>query len=394
MELTNKQQEGLKIALDRYSKGERYTVIAGYAGTGKSTLVRFIISELKGRYNITDGDIVFSAFTGKACTVLQKMGNKNVETLHKLLYNHVLMPDGKYARMRRAKIEYSIVIVDECSMIPKEMVDLLLAHRAYIIFCGDPFQLPPVKADDGNTLLDSPHIFLDEIMRQAADSEIIQLSMKIRNREPINYFKGNEVQIIPKSEVTNGHLTWADIIICATNKTKNTFNKQMRFLLDKTGILADGDKVICSHNYWDVVDENENALVNGTIGYVRAPMRAVKNYPSFLYPNQILNIITVDFESEDGNDFGEIELDELRVQTGQSTLTGQEKYKIGRSKKYKDSMPYEFDYGYAITCHKSQGSEWEKVLIIEETFPFAEEDHARWLYTAVTRSSGKVVLVR
>ena len=85
MELTQKQLEGLEIALKRFQEGEKYTVISGYAGTGKSTLVRFIIAALE-QYGIKEDDVVYTAFTGKATQVLQKKGNKNVSTLHKLLY--------------------------------------------------------------------------------------------------------------------------------------------------------------------------------------------------------------------------------------------------------------------------------------------------------------------
>jgi ATP-dependent exoDNAse (exonuclease V) alpha subunit len=79
---------------------------------------------------------------------------------------------------------------------------------------------------------------------------------------------------------------------------------------------------------------------------------------------------------------------------GKTSLDWKEKYKIGKNPKYRGTLPFEFLYGYAITCHKAQGSEWDKVLVLEEKFPFDKTEHARWLYTAVTRSSSKLVLVR
>ena len=114
MELTKKQQEGLELALQRYRDGYQYTVIAGYAGTGKSTLVKFIISALSQEFGIDpDKDVVFTSFTGKATQVLQKKGNHNVSTLHKLLYKHYPLPNGGYRRERVDFLEYKIVVVDE-----------------------------------------------------------------------------------------------------------------------------------------------------------------------------------------------------------------------------------------------------------------------------------------
>ena len=175
MILTKKQEEGLKAAVVRHRAGEKYTVIAGYAGTGKSTLVRSIIDAL----DVEEDRICYSAFTGKAAEVLRKKGNKNVSTLHKLLYEHIPRPAGGFFRKPKATIDYDIVVVDEVSMAPKSLMELLFNHRVYVICLGDPFQLPPIDKDEDNGLLDHPHVFLDEIMRQEQESEIIQLTMKI-----------------------------------------------------------------------------------------------------------------------------------------------------------------------------------------------------------------------
>ena len=109
MVLTAKQEEGLRIALDRYHAGEKFTVISGYAGTGKSTLVRFIIEAL----NIDEEDVVYTAFTGKAAEVLHKKGNKNAMTLHKLLYDSFPKGDGTFFKKPKALIDYKFIVVDE-----------------------------------------------------------------------------------------------------------------------------------------------------------------------------------------------------------------------------------------------------------------------------------------
>ena len=280
MELNEKQKQGLEIAVDRYKRGERCTIIAGYAGTGKSTLVKFIISALPNINPQTD--VVYTSFTGKATQVLAKKGNKNTSTLHKLLFISHPRPDGTYTRIPVTTIPYKIVVVDEISMVPKSLIQKLASYRVHVIGLGDPFQLPPVNKNEDNHLLDNPHIFLDEIMRQEEGNEIIDLSMKIRKGEPIDYFKGKNIQIINKSELSTGMLQWADQILVATNETRKAINAQMRDLLGHTGDPEDGDKIICYRNYWEDECQGGSALVNGTIGTISNSYNSFVTIPGFL----------------------------------------------------------------------------------------------------------------
>ena len=396
MELNEKQKNGLTLALQRYKNKEKYTVIAGYAGAGKSTLVRFIIEELK-TYGVKETDVCFACFTGKAAQVLLKKGNKNVITLHKLLYKSIPKESGGFVRIPNPSIPYKIVVVDEVSMAPKTLMDLLFKHNVYVICLGDPFQLPPVDKKEDNHLLDAPHIFLDEIMRQAQESEIIQLSMAIRENRPIEAFQGKEVQILNKEELNTGMLTWADQILVATNATRVSINAQMRKLLNFGEKPQDGDKIICLRNYWDCFSDNEEPLVNGTIGILKDSFLTKRYLPSIVKSTDGLShidLIMGDFISDSGMYFHSLEMDKKMIDTGEFSLDWKTVYQLNRNPKTRDIPPLEFTYGYAITCHKAQGSEWDKVLVIEEKFPFDKLEHARWLYTAVTRSSEKLVLVR
>ena len=396
MELNEKQKNGLTLALQRYKNKEKYTVIAGYAGAGKSTLVRFIIEELK-TYGVKETDVCFACFTGKAAQVLLKKGNKNVITLHKLLYKSIPKESGGFVRIPNPSIPYKIVVVDEVSMAPKTLMDLLFKHNVYVICLGDPFQLPPVDKKEDNHLLDAPHIFLDEIMRQAQESEIIQLSMAIRENRPIEAFQGKEVQILNKEELNTGMLTWADQILVATNATRVSINTQMRKLLNFGEKPQDGDKIICLRNYWDCFSDNEEPLVNGTIGILKDSFLTKRYLPSIIKSTDGLShidLIIGDFISDSGMYFHSLEMDKKMIDTGEFSLDWKTVYQLNRNPKTRDIPPLEFTYGYAITCHKAQGSEWDKVLVIEEKFPFDKIEHARWLYTAITRSSEKLVLVR
>ena len=393
MILTRKQAEGLLISIDRYDAGKKYTVISGYAGSGKSTLVRFIIEAL----DVDENDICYCAFTGKAAEVLRKKGNKNVCTLHKLLYESIPKPTGGFFRKPKLQLGYKVIVVDEVSMAPKTLIDLLFTHHVYVICLGDPGQLPPIDKNEDNHLLDHPHIFLDEIMRQAQESEIIQLTMKIRHQEPIDYFDGKEVKIIPYSELNTGVLQWGDQILTATNAKRQAINNQMRQLLNYPDIPVDGDKVICLRNYWDDFSEEGDPLINGTIGILKNSFQTWRQIPPIVRSNiKKFDVLTSDLVIPDTNDvYNLVDMDHQMILTGNKCCDWKLSYKLGRLRsKYGEIVPKEFAYAYAITCHKAQGSEWNNVVVLEEQFPFDKNEHARWLYTACTRSSKKLVLVR
>lgn len=395
MILTDKQEKGLNIAIERYRNKEKYTVISGYAGSGKSTLVKFIVAALGSCGIDPDTQVCYAAYTGKACQVLQKKGNPNVSTLHRLLYKSVPKPDGTFYRIKVTEIPYKVIIVDEVSMAPKELMSLLFSFPVHVICLGDPGQLPPINPDDDNHLLDHPHIFLDEIMRQAAESEIIRLSMDIREGRKIDFSNGKEVIVIPKQELVTGMYEWADQIICAKNETRTSINAHMRQLLGRGDKPEDGDKIICLRNEWEEIGSEGNPLVNGTIGYLKNCFLTERYIPRYLGFNKpSIEILSGDFISDSNEYYPSLDIDNQMILTGEGQLDWKIKYRLGKNPKTIDMVPKEFTYGYAITGHKSQGSEWDKVLLIEENFPFGKEEHKRWLYTGVTRAAEKLVLVR
>ena len=96
---------------------------------------------------------------------------------------------------------------------------------------------------------------------------------------------------------------------------------------------------------------------------------------------------------EDGV-FEDVIIDYQALKEGKPFLTSEESYKVWKNQLARSLEPIEFNYGYAITGHKAQGSQWDRVLVFEENFPFDKTEHARWLYTACTRASERLVLVR
>lgn len=378
MILTSGQEKGLKIAVERYRNREPYTCIAGYAGSGKSTLVSHIVDALR----ISRLDVCYIAYTGKASLVLKEKGCENSMTAHRLLYYSKEKPDGTFEHKPRAKLEYNykLIVVDEVSMIPTEMWELLLSHKIHVIALGDPGQLPPIEGE--SEILAHPHVFLDEIVRQAQDSEIIRLSMDIREGLPLKLHKGNEVVIIPKNKLNDAYYIGADQIIAAKNITRSDINwkcRQIKFGPDVPMYPIDNDKVICLKNYWDVVSTQQDPAINGMIG----------NLHNIKYKHGIpkyKDIMFADFCIGDNNKFHDLFMDYSLFTEGKQTINN-ENWKDFRG----SPKPLLFDYAYCITCHKSQGSEFDKVLVFNEYMKGT--DWRRWAYTACTRAKKKLIIV-
>ena len=391
MILSKKQEAGLAVAVARYKNHERYTCISGYAGSGKSTLVKFIISALPGID--PEEDVCYACYTGKAAQVLLKKGNKNVSTLHKLMYESIPRPDGTFFHRPVSAIQYKIIVIDEVSMVPGSMWKQLLKYQSYILALGDPFQLPPVSKDDTNDILDKPHVFLDEIHRQAQESEIIRVSMDIRAGKDISLLDGNEVKIYSTADFTEPMLLWADQVLVGTNATRVNINNVMRRLLGRDSGPQAGDKVICLRNEWDITADNGDPLVNGTIGFLKNPYNTFIKMPYYL-GGDTFDVLQSQFVSDSGAEFPVIMMDKKMIMTGEKCCDFKTAWKISQNKKFAWMLPKEFTYGYAITTHKAQGSQWDKVLIVEEKFPFDKTEHARWLYTALTRAVEKAVIIK
>ena len=395
MQLTNKQELGLKLAVSRYKAHEAYTTISGYAGTGKSTLIKFIIAAL----GLEPEQVCYVAYTGKAAQVLKQKGCPNPITAHKLLYKAKPMPNGTYKFEPKLSLEgeYEIIVVDEVSMLPKEMWMRLLSHRIHVIACGDPFQLPPIDKDSDNHVLDKPHVFLDEIMRQAYDSEIIRFSMWIREGNPISQFpaSGSQVMMVSPDQIVTGMYDWADQILCATNAKRNEVNTFMRQIKGFGPEPQIGDKIISLRNQWEFLSNSiadPAPLTNGTIGVIERADRTYIRPPYWICDRNIPVLYTTMID-ENSDRFDYIPIDYTSLTTGEKFLTGKQEFQMRKSNKCPDP-PFEFAYAYGITCHKSQGSEWDKVLVYEERFPYEKEEHARWAYTAATRASEKLVWIK
>lgn len=235
-------------------------------------------------------------------------------------------------------------------------------------------------------------------MRQSLQSDIIKATLDIRQGKNLDYQKGNDIQVLKKEYLTDNMLTWASQIICAKNDTRTSINNQMNEILgfDKN-TLSNGQKIICLRNYWEILSVNGNPLINGTIGTIENVRIRDRKIFRTLGGGTIKGVLC-NFHTEDGDVFRNLFFDRQQILTG---FKQEIDYRLVNKIKmvYKSlgkpsPIPLEANFGYAITCHKAQGSTFDKVLVWEEGFPFDREEHQRWLYTACTRPSDKLLLFK
>ena len=401
-ELTADQKNADSLIKDWYYNSTRQVfVLAGYAGTGKSTLLKYSITETLGL--IPDQSVAFVTPTGKAATVLIRQGI-SATTLHRLIYQSITQEteievNGKKIKIeklsfkRRENIDKStkLIVLDEASMVSDDVMYDLLQFGVKMIICGDNAQLPPVEGL--NTYLKEPDFTLRQIVRQQLDNPIIKLSQMAREGIYIPYGRyGDSVSVLNKRFFTGEKrrhcLTTADQIICGINKTRTAINNEIRSMLNRGPFPESGDKLICTLNNWEQFIDSDFRfnLVNGIIGTVYNPFYDSSTGLGFMQ-------FKVDF-------LDELCPEALPFDTGIFT-DGRYIYKHGDyfASYDEDGEPSgaytlnRFEYGYCISCHKAQGSEFDNTVIFDESYAF-KDDKNRWLYTAITRTKKKLILLR
>lgn len=334
--------------------------LGGYAGTGKTTLLKKL---LDGRHRVA-----VMAFTGKAVSVLRKKGLYNAQTIHSSIYYVIVIKKKLFFTLRSEIDGYpNFIVVDEASMISTLLFKDLQSFGLPILWVGDHGQLEPVGENPGVML--NPDIRLEKIHRQAENNPIIMFADKVRrgNAPGAIHQKKDEPTIVVKlrSQLTDDDLTKAEQVICAINRTRVQLNRRIRskLCIDKaeSNDPKVGDKVICLKN------NRRFGVFNGLQGKI-LELSADPNWPVYeakieLDTNQVTEV--------------EIAKAQFNMVKGLCDLDSS----------LKDTTHW--DFAYAVTCHKAQGSEWPSVVVIEETCPLWSM--ARWRYTAVTRASERLV---
>lgn len=333
--------------------------LGGYAGTGKTTIIKTIRAALQSKYNI-----IVCAFTGKACNVLQRKGI-NAQTLHSLMYNCEEEKPGEFIFTKKPIIFGDLFIVDEASMLSTELFRDLMSFDKKYLFVGDPGQLEPVG--DNPNLMAKPDFTLSKIHRQAENSPIIQLATSIRMGGAL------EPKIVPNLTIRRKSMNSEEAlscnqIICAKNKTRESLNTAMRLAKKfQPNTIVEGEKLICLRNNLNF------GVFNGMILYVTKIHGIKKSKRTFT------EVLDCDMEDESGSKFSHIPM--------------WRKPFIHELKKedYPPKDTVYCTYGYVITCHKSQGSEWDKIMVWDEWMHPSIWDMKRWRYTAITRAAKELI---
>ena len=420
-------------------------LLQGYAGTGKTTLVAALVRVLPligMRYQLL-------APTGRAAKVMSNYSGKAASTIHRKIYRFMSFPDGGF-RMTRAENKHTntVFIVDECSMISDEtsgngrsLLDDFIEYvfsgeNCRLLLIGDKAQLPPVGTDispanDINVLRHSFDLTvasfeMTEVMRQALQSGILYNATELRKRLndddtslPLFITQGfTDIQRIDPQDFEellqqcfNGKTSNEAVVICRSNKRANMFNQAIRArVLQEDGEIATGDKLMVVKNNYFWTDESQKVsfIANGDMielmrinnieemyGFhfadVEIQLTDYQDEPS-LSVKILMETLTSDSPAltreESERLYRSVEEDYMDIPDRR------ERHKAMRQNPYYNALQVKF--GYALTCHKTQGGQWPVVFIDAPYFPEGEAlqtSDLRWFYTAVTRAQERLYFV-
>ena len=336
----------------------------GYAGTGKTTLAKHLAEGV-------DGKVLFAAFTGKAACVMRSKGCPAAATIHSLIYraresgeetpSFELWNEAPASKAR-------LIVIDECSMVDAELARDLMSFGVPLLVLGDPAQLPPIQG--GGFFTDAePDAMLTEVHRQAQDDPIVRLSMDIRAGDYLEPGRYGETEVLAKNDLDPQRVLEADQVLVGRNATRRAYNIRMR---ERRGfddkMPSAGDKLVCLRN------NRKKGLFNGGLWRVKARTQSRSK------ASRILSM--------------RLSPDEEFMHKVTKVSVRQDCFEGGIEQiPWEQRKPYdEFDYGYVLTVHKSQGSQWDDVVLFDESFAF-QDSRARWLYTGITRAAKRLSVV-
>ena len=384
MRLSFDQQQALNKLLNWYKSEDKsqFITLGGFAGTGKTTLISILKKELIAVNKKIE--IAFCSYTGKAAQNLKnklKLHDKvsykdTISTIHGLIYDPIENANEEIIGWeRKSNIEKDLIIIDEASMVDQTIWNDLLSYELPVIAIGDHGQLPPIKSNFN--LMEKPEILLTEIHRQAKQNPIIKVSKFAReigiipakefDRKVIKYSRDNSDSSTISSELLESY-TLDTLILCGYNSTRTKINRFIRNALGYESDLPEsGDRVICLRN------NHKRGVYNGMLGTIKHLRLKEKDW----------------YEAEikmDDNTKPYVGLI-YALQFGAKTAIN---FTANRKHAIKGDL---FDFGYALTVHKAQGSQAKKVILFEERFKQMDDEMwKKWLYTAVTRAEEELYI--
>lgn len=377
------------------SKHKRLVVVAGYAGTGKTTMICELSKYIKSLDQKLK--VAYVSFTGKAASVLYEKLEKSdalfdidfYGTIHSLMYIPYTKYDTKLKTFilvgwkKRKNLDYDIVVIDEASMVSSDIFfDLYKSYKCKIFAFGDHGQLPPVKSSFN--LLKNIDFVLSNVYR-FDNSSILKLSLFVRQYGyiPKGFFSSSVMKLDWGSSLCQqiwNNIDFSDdktIVLCGFNKTRVHLNNLIR---KKRGFKPDvklyvSEKVICVSNDYNY------GVMNGQIGKIAWLSPSMfECYKVTLSTNNSMVKLPISKDC-----LGKETYDHVR---DKSTAY----HKIALKLKFPSIV--QFDYGYAISVHKAQGSEWNRVIVFEQRSYYWDRNfYTRWLYTAITRSKEKLLVI-
>lgn len=398
IQLSPDQQDALDSIVSWYRNNPNYSylTLGGYAGSGKTTL----ISEFAHTGEVKLHEIAFVAYTGKAVNVMRKklkaagLGNARVSTIHRLIYipritimcrvsgePKAACPECKprckdenlyeITSWERRSIEdiedlgIKMIILDEASMVDRDIWNDLGSYGLPILAVGDHGQLPPIGKDAG--LMLNPMIRLEKVHRQAENSPVIKMATYIRTHGHLPHGDyGDGSAKVFSHQASKLPFNPDDMVLCAMNRTRlmlTTGQRRVRGFGQQD--VEVGEKIMALRN------DYEAGLFNGMTGIVTALGESNDTW------------IEMEADMEDGIRYkGRV----LRAQ-----FHAEKTMRLG-DKGYRPGYGL-FTHAYVLSVHKAQGSQADSVLVFEERLPGTNNDHARWLYTAVTRAAEKCVVI-
>ena len=370
MEFAGQQAEALSMIAawlkTPRTKENQVFKLFGFAGTGKTTLAR----ELQNMV----GKLHYMTYTGKAALVLKSKGCFPATTIHSAIYEATRDEDSGewYYSLTSERIhDVDLLVVDEGPMVGTELASDVLALGKRVLVLGDPYQLEPVR-DEQFWGLGVPDFMLTEIHRQAADNPIIRMSMEIRARGRLTVGDYGESKVIKvRRGFDENMLLDHDQVICGKNSTRHDYNKVYRTLLGHAQVQdhpVAGERLICLRN------NRMRGFLNGQMfGVLSSELTGDGDVNSVIKPWDLMDDEAAPPEP---------------ITTRMEYFRGMDSGLDWRIKASTD----EFCYGYIITCHKSQGSQWPSVMVLDQSAIFKEAP-GKWLYTAVTRAADRVTVL-
>jgi len=429
-------------------QNETIFVLKGYAGTGKTTVISTIVNSLSE----INKKAILLAPTGRAAKVIANYSNKPAFTIHKKIYFPKKNSGGGVSfTMQQNKHKNTVFIVDEASMISDtnsdsklyengSLLDDLISYvysgtNCKMILLGDTAQLPPVNLDispalDIHTLSihynkEVESIELDEVMRQEENSGILHNATELREllkesfitefrfnlrkfKDIVRLVDGYDIQDAIDSAYSNYSIEDTAFIV-RSNKRANQYNEQIRSkILSRDSELSTGDfLMVVKNNYFWLKDSDQAGFIaNGDIIEV-LEMFVIKELYGFKfakvkirmidYPDQkpfetVLLMDTIKSESPSLTFEESNRLYQEVMKDYENETTKYKKFQKVKENEYFNALQVKFSY--AITCHKSQGGQWNTVFIEQPYLPNGiDSDYVRWLYTAMTRAKNKLYLI-